>query len=266
MEGIAPSDAAIGVPTDDAVLLHPSPSQAGEHLALGKPKPVESWRKFGTEIGVVVIGVLIALGAEQLVESYHWRGVVNDSKVSLRATVKDAYAAILSRQDIQSCVDRRLVDIGTILDRHDRGEPLGIISPMGSPTASFAQTYAFDMAIASQAFSHMSIADQTEFFEPIGAYRVFDEVVKDERNVWQGFRALDRAPSLSPADWSEVRKAHDRASILNSILSVNLRADEKGQWLYPFRGFSRPKDYSLRDIPRVRQLCGSAIVGRDRRS
>jgi hypothetical protein len=39
-----------------------------------KPKPVHNWRELLTEIGVVVIGVCIALAAEQAVEWWHWRG------------------------------------------------------------------------------------------------------------------------------------------------------------------------------------------------
>ncbi|MCP3733971.1 hypothetical protein M9979_03660 [Sphingomonas sp. RP10(2022)] len=230
-----------------------------EQLDIHKPKPVHSWREFINEIGVIVIGVLIALGGEQAVESLHWRHVVGETKESLSATVEDAYGAMLSRQEMQSCVDRRLGDIATILSRHDQGEPLGIVGPIGAPTASVVQTYAFDMAIASQAFSHMPITDQAKFFEPIGVYRTFDEVIKDERSIWREFRALERASFLTQADWSDVRKAYNRASDLNAILSANLRNEEPGLWLYPFRPFHKPKSYSLSGIPRVRQLCRPAV-------
>lgn len=233
-------------------------------MEIHKPKAVHGWRELLNEVGVIVIGVLIALGAEQVVESLHWRHVVGETKESLSTTVEDAYGAMLSRQDMQSCVDRRLVELGTILDRHDREEPLNITGSISSPTASFSQTYAFDMAIASQAFSHMSIADQAKFFEPIGMYRTFDELVKEERSVWQTFRALDRAGSLTAADWSDVRKAYDRASSLNATFAANLRDDKSGGWLFSFRAFPKPKDYSLRSIPRVQKLCEPVIDKADR--
>lgn len=36
------------------------------------PKPLHGWREFAGEVGIIVIGVLIALGAEQLVEDWRW--------------------------------------------------------------------------------------------------------------------------------------------------------------------------------------------------
>lgn len=35
------------------------------------PKPLHGWREFAGEVGIIVIGVLIALGAEQVVETVH---------------------------------------------------------------------------------------------------------------------------------------------------------------------------------------------------
>ena len=32
------------------------------------PKPLHGWREFTGEVGIIVLGVLIALGAEQVVE------------------------------------------------------------------------------------------------------------------------------------------------------------------------------------------------------
>ena len=40
------------------------------------PKPLHGWRQFAGEVGIIVVGVLIALGAEQLVASWHWRSEV----------------------------------------------------------------------------------------------------------------------------------------------------------------------------------------------
>ena len=34
------------------------------------PKPLHGWRAFTGEVGIIVIGVLIALGAEQIVEDW----------------------------------------------------------------------------------------------------------------------------------------------------------------------------------------------------
>src|SRR3569833_1608598 len=47
------------------------------------PKPLHGWREFAGEVGIIVLGVLIALGTEQLVESQHWRAEVRDAKSAI---------------------------------------------------------------------------------------------------------------------------------------------------------------------------------------
>src|SRR5689334_14307015 len=49
------------------------------------PKPLHGWREFAGEVGIIVIGVLIALGAEQVVERLHHRWQVNQALEKLRA-------------------------------------------------------------------------------------------------------------------------------------------------------------------------------------
>jgi hypothetical protein len=43
------------------------------------PKPLHGWREFVGEVGIIVLGVLIALGAGQVVESLHFRHEQRDT-------------------------------------------------------------------------------------------------------------------------------------------------------------------------------------------
>ena len=45
-------------------------------MDIHKPKPWHGRSEFLKEIGTIVIGVLIAIGGEQLVEMLHWRAVM----------------------------------------------------------------------------------------------------------------------------------------------------------------------------------------------
>jgi hypothetical protein len=44
-------------------------------MHIHKPKAVHSLREFLSEIGVIVVGIAIALGGEQVIEWLHWRSV-----------------------------------------------------------------------------------------------------------------------------------------------------------------------------------------------
>src|SRR5881275_293531 len=46
------------------------------------PKPLHGWRELAGEVGIIVVGVLIALAAEQVVEAIQWQhkvGIVRSS-------------------------------------------------------------------------------------------------------------------------------------------------------------------------------------------
>jgi len=51
------------------------------------PKPLHGWRAFVGEVGIIVVGVLIALGAEQMVEALHWRSEVAGFRSAVRQEV-----------------------------------------------------------------------------------------------------------------------------------------------------------------------------------
>jgi hypothetical protein len=41
-------------------------------LEIHKPKPVHNWRELTSEVGVIVVGIIIALSAEQFLERLEW--------------------------------------------------------------------------------------------------------------------------------------------------------------------------------------------------
>lgn len=53
------------------------------------PKPLKEWREFAGEVAIIVIGVLIALAAGQVVQSWHWRHRVNDVRDPLGVEATD---------------------------------------------------------------------------------------------------------------------------------------------------------------------------------
>jgi hypothetical protein len=47
------------------------------------PKPLHGWRELAGEVGIIVVGVLIALTAEQMVETWQWHEKVAAAKKSI---------------------------------------------------------------------------------------------------------------------------------------------------------------------------------------
>jgi len=65
------------------------PSELGEDASveIHRPKPVHSWRELATEVGVIVIGITIALGGEQTLEWLHRRAEVSEARHALKLEV-----------------------------------------------------------------------------------------------------------------------------------------------------------------------------------
>jgi hypothetical protein len=80
------------------------------------PKPLHGWREFAGEVGIIVIGVLIALGAEGLVERWHWQQQVDQSTRAFKDELLGFAQIAYERQAIQPCLQGRLQAIAARLN------------------------------------------------------------------------------------------------------------------------------------------------------
>ncbi|MEO5612684.1 MAG: hypothetical protein ABIT68_07995 [Sphingomicrobium sp.] len=83
------------------------------------PKPLHGWRAFAGEVGIIVVGVLIALSAEQFVEGLHWRGEVRAADERISDDVRTDLANASERFAIDPCLRPRLAEIRDQLLRTD---------------------------------------------------------------------------------------------------------------------------------------------------
>lgn len=75
------------------------------------PKPLHGWRAFVGEVGVIVLGVLIALSAEALVENWRWHVRANEARDRLRAEVGHEFLVAEERTAVEQCIDQQLAKI-----------------------------------------------------------------------------------------------------------------------------------------------------------
>ena len=80
-------------------------------MHLNLPKPLHGWRQFAGEVGIIVVGVLIALGAEQLVASWHWRSEVRQTDRRLTREMAMNLANAYERFAIDPCLRPRLAEL-----------------------------------------------------------------------------------------------------------------------------------------------------------
>ena len=80
-------------------------------MDIHKPKPVHGWREFVSEIGVIVCGVVIALGLEQIVEAVHWAERVHEAKAAIHKELVMATVFGEERIARKDCADAYLSDL-----------------------------------------------------------------------------------------------------------------------------------------------------------
>lgn len=79
-------------------------------MEVHRPKPAHGWRMFLGEVGIIVLGVLIALVAEQAVRALEWRHKVHAAEAAMAAELRDddgpqAYARAAMHDCLQQGLD-----------------------------------------------------------------------------------------------------------------------------------------------------------------
>lgn len=186
------------------------------------PKPLHGWREFLGEVGIIVIGVLIALGAEELIQTNHWQREVREARESMDAQLAASKFASLERIKGGDCTDRQLTRLDDLIEAPEL--PALPSLRLGGLRTWTTSTWA--AASASGAVAHMQpevrnlYADQFAFAELLG------EMNRKEFELVSDLRTIERHPRLEPI--SRDRLARDISAIraMNKMLILGAR-----QWV-----------------------------------
>ena len=89
-------------------------------MEIHKPKPVHNWRELASEVGVVVVGIIIALSAEQFLERLEWHHKISRAEEQMRLEMSaDDGPEVLQRVALADCVDHGLAEIRASVERAD---------------------------------------------------------------------------------------------------------------------------------------------------
>jgi len=80
-----------------------------------RPKPIHRWKDLAKEVGIIVLGVLIALAGEQMMETLRWRQLVAEQRVALKDELTTDAEAFYERAAIGGCLDARIAAVETAL-------------------------------------------------------------------------------------------------------------------------------------------------------
>lgn len=173
------------------------------------------WRGFLLDVAVVVIGVILALIAQELVLSVQWRSAVAAHRDALRAMAEDNLKVIAFRRYQAPCVERRLREIQAVFRLHRDGKPIRLLGPVGLPYKWGSDRSAWNIALSDASLSHMPLAERRRFGNAVDVYDNMDNLMNREYAVWLRLQPLDNAELLESEDWALLRQAYGEASALH---------------------------------------------------
>ena len=186
------------------------------------PKPLHGWRAFAGEVWIIVLGVLIALGAGQLVEWVHWRDEVADARQALDHEVAYDLGAIEKRQREAPCIDRRLREIRVMLTGGSSGLRAGPRSALGQPQLWRPRMDVWQAAVAGEVAEHMPLATRVGYAELYSRFQWYAQKAEDETDAWSVLAELDDPGGLGPEDVAAVRQARSRAQVAADKMNAYL--------------------------------------------
>ena len=116
------------------------------------PKPLHGWRQLFGEVGVIAVGILIALVGEQVVERLHWVHEVDRAHAALRTDLASLLVDARERESEDGCIRARLGQLGAMLGD---GAALPALGHIGAPALRGWQLASWPSAISSQVTTHL---------------------------------------------------------------------------------------------------------------
>jgi len=205
-------------------------------MEIHKPKPWHNWREFLKEYAIIVLGVLTALSLEQAVERVRQHSHYLEARDAMRTELANNIVNLGFRSAISTCVQKRLTEIGDILDKADNGQ--GFVTPKWIGTAS-SQRVRF-AAEPDAARSDLFLPAEQRQFSYVYSFLHSIDLEQDlERQAWARLRALEGRSRVPPEMIANLREAAGQASY----------EDERILFLFGFvKGLAEPLSLHIAPI------------------
>jgi hypothetical protein len=185
-------------------------------------RTARGWRALAGELGVIVLGVFIALGADQAVSNWNQRNQMRELRTAIDNEVVAGLAAWDARVEQDSCVEARLVELERWLHGWREGSPQPLLGPIFAPISGPSGTSVWesrDPAVMTQMPLDVKLA-----YGVIYDQFANNEVQRlDERMTWLALAEFDGARRLDDASLMRLQGLITRARWRAQNISENLR-------------------------------------------
>lgn len=172
------------------------------------PKPLHGWRAFFGEVGVIVLGILIALTLEQMIETIHENKIAGEARDAVKAEVRENLWWLELRGQREPCVRRRLGELDDLLARARRGASTPLVRYLGTLPHAKITTLRWEANSEAGRASLFSADEQRTLGNMYYTTEQFREAEDQEEIIWSKMRFIQGLQQLTPLD------VHDLAIFL----------------------------------------------------
>lgn len=187
-----------------------------------RPKPLHGFREISVEIAVIVIGVIIALALEQVVEWAHWREKVEAGRREIHAEMAGDTAFYRFRTATEPCVVRRLNQLAEITEARGEGRRVAPVRLAGIHLGFLVNNDTWQAERADQTLTHLPRAELDHLSEFYATAEDMRGWVAKEEEAWATLRTLEGDPNrLGQSDIAMLRNALQQARNFGYQIALN---------------------------------------------
>ena len=182
-------------------------------MDIHEPKPWHGWRGLLKEYAIIVIGVLTALGAGQVVEQFHENRVSAEARESVRAEIDLNLSSLRQRDAYLHCIDDRFAEIDRALAAAEEGHPFPTLAYIGRPMVPAVYTQRWTAATSGGRTSLLSSDEQRDYARIYWDFDRFFDNGNRETAAWAKLRALEGVGRPSAQTIALVRQSLAEARV-----------------------------------------------------
>lgn len=171
-----------------------------------------NWRAYAKEVGIVVLGVLLALGAERVARAVDEAQKANSTRAIAIRELEAGFGKALVRLSAHDCTLRRIDEIDALLAK----PAADFVAPqwIGRPPYGDFVGAGWDAAQQAGQTALLTQDERSRFGEAYSALIRLDAMQEDEQKLWASLRQLEGAAELDAGLRMKMRESLQQARLI----------------------------------------------------
>jgi hypothetical protein len=180
-------------------------------MHIHKPTPARNLREFFSEISIIVVGILIAIALEQVVEAVRDHRRVEDARSNIHAEIANNLGLMERRAQTEPCVSRRLDEVAGLIAEASAGHPAQGPLWIGHPMVWITADGRYRSGVQSGAVGLMPTREQAVYSSVYAMFAEYTATQRDEESAWSDLRTLELQPAPTAQSAPQLQNALEHA-------------------------------------------------------